>query len=531
MHVLSQAFFKALTLAVLVGFLQGCATLPPPVERSHDAATPASQSEFLGQLASSCGATQDSPATNSSFRPLPLSAFSMDARLSLARKAQRSLDVQYYLLQNDVTGHALLRAVRDAAVRGVRVRVLVDDLYTAENSQLLVDLAAYPNVQIRLFNPFASGRSTFLTRWMFGLHEFSRINHRMHNKMFIADGAFAIAGGRNIADEYFFSSKGANFVDFDLLVCGAAVPQMQRVFDEYWNSDRIYPLHVLERSAEPSEALQSAFETLTQDAKDAFPAPRPDAPDILGFLPLSADINGASLKLIRGTVDIFADDPEKVTGKSEAGGDPTTVTSRVGKAMADAKREVVVGSPYFIPGKLGLDGMSVAHERGVKIRVMTNSLASNDEPFASAAYAKYRVPMLKLGVELYETDTSQLKNDSFIGGALRGTIGRSHSKLIIIDRETTFVGSMNLDFRSSRLNTEFGMLVHSRELAEMVLALAERVRTVGSFRLRLSQPGDKLEWVGTVDGVEKVYDSDPGVSFGTRLQLLLLFPFVSESLL
>jgi putative cardiolipin synthase len=234
---------------------------------------------------------------------------------------------------------------------------------------------------------------------------------------------------------------------------------------------------------------------------------------------------------MRGTVDIFADDPEKVTGKSEAGGDPTTVTSRVGKAMADAKREVVVGSPYFIPGKLGLDGMGVAHERGVKIRVMTNSLASNDEPFASAAYAKYRVPMLKLGVELYETDTSQLKNDSFIGGALRGTIGRSHSKLIIIDRETTFVGSMNLDFRSSRLNTEFGMLVHSRELAEMVLALAERVRTVGSFRLRLSQPGDKLEWVGTVDGVEKVYDSDPGVSFGTRLQLLLLFPFVSESLL
>src|SRR5258705_6257551 len=156
----------------------------------------------------------------------------------------------------------------------------------------------------------------------------------MHNKMFIADGAFAIAGGRNIADEYFFSSKGGNFIDFDLLVCGDAVPQMQRVFDEYWNSDRIYPLHVLERSTEPSEALQSAFETLTQDAKDAFPAPRPDAPDILGFLPLSADMNGASPKLIRGTVDIFADDPEKVTGKSEAGSHPTTGTSRGGKAMA-----------------------------------------------------------------------------------------------------------------------------------------------------------------------------------------------------
>jgi putative cardiolipin synthase len=176
-------------------------------------------------------------------------------------------------------------------------------------------------------------------------------------------------------------------------------------------------------------------------------------------------------------------------------------------------------------------GLRQARANGVRVEVMTNSLASNDEPFASAAYGRYRVEMLKLGAELYETDSSQLKNDSLIAAALHASIGRSHSKLIVIDRRTTFVGSMNMDFRSSRVNTELGMLVDSPELAQNVLSLAERVRAVGSFRLRLAQPGDRLQWVGNVNGAETVYESDPGVDFGTRLQLWLLFPFISESLL
>src|SRR5258706_2075455 len=521
---------RLFVLAVALAALSGCSTLPPPVARPPEAAIASSPAEFLGRVsAASLPPAQGASDDTSAFRPMPLSAFSMDARLTLARKAQRSLDLQYYLLQDDVTGRALLLAVRDAALRGVRVRLLVDDLYTAQSGSLLLALAAYPNVEIRLFNPFAAGRASMLTRWTLGLHEFSRINHRMHNKLFIADGAFAVAGGRNIADEYFFSSKGGNFVDFDLLVCGAALPAMQRIFDEYWNSPRVYPLQTFERSAERPEALRAAFDRSTADAVEAFPVPGPQTTDMLGFHPLSADIDGAPLRLLRGHIDVFADDPEKVSGKSESGEGPTTVTSRVGRAMSQARQEVVVGSPYFIPGKLGMDGMRVGRERGVRIQVITNSLASNDEPFASAAYGRYRVAMLKLGVELYETDTLQLKNDAFIHAALRGTVGRSHSKLIVIDRQTTFVGSMNLDFRSSRLNTEFGMLVHSTELAEMVLALADRVRGLGSYRLRLAQPGDRLEWVGTVDGVETVYDSDPGVSLGTRLQLLFLFPFVSES--
>ncbi|WP_394780491.1 phosphatidylserine/phosphatidylglycerophosphate/cardiolipin synthase family protein [Undibacterium sp.] len=514
-----------LLLACLTIVLQGCASLPPPVHREPTSAIPASANDELGRVAA-----QSVPEGKSGFRALPLAAFSMDARLTLVQHARTSLDLQYYLLQNDVTGHKLVRAVRDAAARGVRVRILVDDLYTADNDLMLLALAAYPNIEIRLFNPFPTGRSYAFTRWLFAAGDFARVNHRMHNKMLIADGAFAVAGGRNIADEYFFSSKGGNFVDFDLLIAGEAVPHMAAIFDGYWNSPRIYPLQALETSRQTPQQLRDEFERLSSDSITAFPPPPADKPDILGYLPVNADILHPPMKLMVGSISVFADDPEKVSGKAEAGNDINTVTARVGRAMATANSEIVIGSPYFIPGKLGMDSLRVARENGIHVEVMTNSLASNDEPFASAAYGRYRVPMLKMGIEMLEVDSSQLKNDPLIGGALGASTGRSHSKLVVIDRRTVFVGSMNMDFRSSRLNTELGMLVDSPELARTVLALAQRV-AAGSFKLRLEQPGDKLRWVAIENGKEKIYDDDPGVDLGTRLQLLLLFPFVSESLL
>jgi len=455
----------------------------------------------------------------------------MDARLALTNRAEQSLDLQYYLLQDDLTGHRLLRAVRDAALKGVRVRILVDDLYTARSSGLLVALAAYPNVQIRLFNPFAAGRRSLATRWLFGLNEFSRINHRMHNKLFIADGAFAIAGGRNIADEYFFSSKTANFVDFDLLVCGKAVPEMQRVFDTYWNSRRVYPLETFEQSPLSKEERMAVFEAMTSDAIQVPPAPDipRNSPGLLGFSPLGQELGRGPLKLLRGHIEVFADDLEKVTGKSEIGVDPNTVTGRLGAAMGRANHAIFAASPYFIPREFGMEIIAAARKRGVRVVIITNSLASNDEPFTSAAYAQYRVPILRLGAEIYEVDTTQLRR-ALVGEALHGTVGRAHTKLVVVDGHTTFVGSTNLDFRSARLNTEFGMLVHSRELAQMVLSLAELVKSAGSFQLKLEEPGDHLRWVGKANGAEVVYDDDPGVDLATRLQLLL-FPFVSESLL
>lgn len=491
------------------------------------AAIPASTDTALGRMAAQSVPTQN----DSGFRPLPMSPWSMDARLTLIEKAQTSIDIQYYLLQNDVTGHKLTRAVRDAALRGVRVRLLVDDMYTADSDEMLLALAAYPNVEIRLFNPFFFGRASVATRWIFALGDFSRVNHRMHNKLLIVDGAFAVAGGRNIADEYFFLSKEGNFVDFDLLVAGAVIPRLATIFDTYWNSPRVYPLHSAIKSQKSPQVLRNVFEKLTADSLAAFPTPAPAQADFMGYLPLSADLQHSPLRLLFGHIEPFADDPEKVSGRAEAGDDKTTVTARVRKALREARSEIVIDSPYLIPGKLGIEGMRMASEHGVRIQVVTNSLGSNDEPFASVAYGRYRVEMLKMGIDIFEIDSSQLHQDSLIGGALQKSMGRSHSKLLVLDRETTFVGSMNMDLRSSQLNTEVGLLVESRELAADVLGLIERLRLGGSFRLRLRQPGEQLEWVGTEDGVEKVYDADPGVDLGTKLKLFFLFPFVSESLL
>jgi putative cardiolipin synthase len=497
------------------------------VSKVPSTAIAASPNEELGRIAS-----ESVPATaRSGFRPLPQSVFSMDARLTLARHAQKSLDLQYYLLENDVTGHTVLRAVRDAALRGVRVRILVDDLYTASSDRMLVDLSAYPNVEVRLFNPFPAGRAFSATRWAFALSDIARVNHRMHNKMFIADGAFAVAGGRNLADEYFFNNKEGNFVDFDLLVAGDAVPRMAAIFDTYWNSPRVYPLLALESSRDSPEALRQRFEELTADAKTAYPTPPAQTPDLLGSFPLSADIEHPPLKMLYGAIDVFADNPEKVTGRAEKGDDPTTVTSRVIQAMQGAQKEVTVGSPYFIPGKAGLEGLKSICDRDVQVYLLTNSLASNDEPFASAAYGRYRVAMLKMGVHIYEIDPDQMAKDPLIGAALRASIGRSHSKLVIIDHHTTFVGSMNMDLRSSRENTELGLLVESPVLADQVLHLAEFVRSVGSYTLQLKEPGDHVEWVANENGAQTIYQSEPGVSLGTQLQILFFFPFISESLL
>ncbi len=517
---------RLLIIGALV-LLQGCASLPPPSAREQSEAMPAKAGIELADLAA-----QSVPASSpTAFRPLPLSAWSMEARLTLVRHAKQSLDLQYYLLQNDITGHTLLRAVRDAALRGVRVRILVDDLYTDQSDRMLLALEAYPNIEVRIFNPFPSGRAFAWSRWAFSLADFARVNHRMHNKLLVADGAFAVAGGRNMADEYFFTSKGGNFVDFDLLVAGQAVPQLAAIFDRYWNSPRVYQLKQLEPDRAKPEVARADFEELSSDAKDAFPTLASDKVDILGFHSLGNDIASPPLKMMGGSIEVFSDDPEKVSGRSEQIEDSTTVTSRVIRAIAEAKSEVVAGSPYFVPGERGMKGLLAVRAKNVHVEILTNSLASNDEPFVTAAYAQYRVPLLKAGVELYETDSSQLRHDKLIGAALHASVGRSHSKLIVIDRHLTFVGSMNLDFRSSRLNTELGMLVESPELAQDVLKLKELVKSVGSFRLRLTPDGEHVEWVGTEDGKEKVYDDEPGVDFGTKFEIWLLSPLISEKLL
>ena len=328
---------------------------------------------------------------------------------------------------------------------------------------------------------------------------------------------------------------------------------MQAIFDTYWNSPQVYPLHEIERSPDSAQALQASFESLVAGTETSYPDLPPTVPDLMGYLPLSADLaQPGPLKMLHGEVEVVADDPAKATGRAQRGDDPSTVTAHVIEAMRAARSDIALCTPYFIPGDRGLTLLSELRQSGRRISLLTNSLSSNDEPLASAAYARYRVPMLKLGVEIDEVDATGLKQlamrttgiddraarpaapgtpGGMTAALLRNAVGRSHAKLLVIDGRKSFVGSMNMDLRSSRLNTELGLFVDSTALARNLSDLIDGARNLGSYHLRLAEPGDRLQWVGTTNGVETVHDEEPDVGLGTRLQLRLLFPFVSEDLL
>jgi len=455
----------------------------------------------------------------------------MDARLALAALAKRSIDVQYYLLQDDRTGRALLRSLKVAAQRGVRIRVLVDDLYTAGDEALLRGLAASPNVEVRLFNPFASGRAFAATRWLFAAFDFARVNHRMHNKVFIVDGTFAVAGGRNIADEYFFRSEEGNFVDFDLLLAGPAVTELGAVYDRYWNSTRVYPLSSFEAGPVPVAERQARFDASVSSAESTFPPLSDEALDALGQRSVSHDLQRPPMTFLRGQVDVWADDPEKVSGRSELGNDETTVTSHMLGAVGGARRSVVLVSPYFVPSSIGMSAIESARRRGVDVSVLTNSMAATDEVMVSAAYARYRETLLKMGVSISEISASALGRDEAIGPQLGKSKGRMHAKLLVIDSEETFVGSMNLDLRSSRENTELGLFIRSPELAAQVQKLVHGLEATGSFSVRFDDATGRVQWLEKGDEAIDVFDDEPGVDGWTRLKVWMLSPFVGERLL
>ncbi|WP_354328398.1 phospholipase D family protein [Variovorax paradoxus] len=503
-------------------FLAGCAGLPPRAPEPPTLSIVASPATRLGRAAASLNnAAQDGL---SSVRPLVEASFALDARFELMRRAQASLDVQTYQLGNDKTGLLLLRELRNAARRGVRVRLLLDDFYTAGMDRLLLGLAAEPNAEVRLFNPFVNARDHSATRWLEFFGDFRRLNHRMHNKLFVADGAMAIAGGRNLADEYFLRSEGANFIDFELVMAGPVVPEAARIFDTYWNSDVVYPIQRIAGTSDGAEALKSAFEAATSPVHAPPPAP-PSGTDLMGDAPLGAQLADIGrVKWMRADAHAAADSPHKALGALT----PATesLAARFHEMTASARSDVIVISPYFIPGDEGMARIREGRARGVRISVVTNSLADSDEPLVNINYNRYRVDMLKLGVNLYEVSTEQLKRNRQFRTLLKKARGRLHAKLAIVDREWVLLGSMNLDPRSARLNTEFGVRVRSFELSQALLYAYQLDDIEGVYRVVLMPDGKNVQWIGTGDVDNEVLDSEPDSSLLTRLQLLLFSWFV-----
>ncbi|WP_076998318.1 phospholipase D family protein [Variovorax sp. KK3] len=522
-HTLTQLLLPLLRVALiaLAGLAAGCASLPPPEPQPPQSAIPGSPATELGRVTAPFYAQ----ATGlSAVRPVPQAGVALDARLELMRRAQSSLDVQTYQIGNDKTGRLILRELRDAARRGVRVRLLLDDFYTAGLDPLLLALAAEPGAQVRLFNPFANGRGHMATRWLDFFTDFRRLNHRMHNKLFIADGAIAIAGGRNLADEYFLRSDLANFIDFELLMAGPVVQESASIFDSYWNSDVVYPVQRVAHAAEPAPQLAAAFEAATSEREAPRPEP-PPATDVFGEPPLATQLARGELKWMRADAHAVADSPNKALGIRPPG--VQTLAQQFHATLGTtAQSQVLVISPYFIPGDEGMARIRAARERGIRITVVTNSLADSDEPLVNVNYNRYRVAMLQEGVELLEVSTRQLRRSAQIRRLLRQARGRLHAKLALLDNEWVLLGSMNLDPRSERLNTEFGVKVHSFELAYALRIAYSLDSLEGVYRVELQPDKQNVQWVGTGDEHNEVLDDEPDSSLLTRLQLLLFSWFV-----
>ena len=512
--------FAALALALLLG---ACSTLPA-VDREAIAseAIPLSTQSTLGRMAQASAPSPDL----SGFRLMPLGLFSLDTRVQLARRAEVSLDVQYYHFENDETGRWLLRALRDAAERGVRVRVLIDDLYTGGQDALWLAFAAHKNVQVRLFNPFCCARDHGQGgRFVASANEWSRVNHRMHNKLFIADGAMAVIGGRNVANEYYLRSMSENFVDVDAFTAGWIVAPLATLFDRYWNSDPVYPLEAVAKTDLSPAELRARFEDWTGPVKTPPPAELPPN-DILGYGPIADDLDLGRLGLIWGEAYVFADHPDKPFD-GEVGGElmETSVTYNVFEAIRMAREEVVASSPYFVPGPTSMEMLRELLGRGVKVTVMTNSLASTDEPVVHIGYSHYREELLRMGVDLYELSASRLRENKrmFLFGK---SLGRLHAKLVVIDRQRLFIGSMNLDPRSATINTELGAMIDSPPLARELLRIIDIDRLQSAYRVRLGPNGKGLEWLSNDGEKEMILHEEPDSTPWLRIKAWLLTPFV-----
>jgi putative cardiolipin synthase len=515
--------FAAVATVMVVA---GCASLPTDKLGAHSQALPARDDAALVRIVAR--SRPDPELTG--FRLMPGGDFALDTRLQLIRRAEHSLDLQYYQIENDSTGRYLLRALRDAAAHGVRVRLLLDDLYTAGDDALLLTLAAHERVEVRLFNPFAAGRDSLTTRLASALFDVKRVNRRMHNKLLIADGSMAVAGGRNIGDRYFRRSEQENFIDLDTFVAGAAVPRLAALFDRYWNSEHVFPVQAVATDDRSPAARRERFDALTAaDSPPAAPSPN----DLLGYGPLRDELDAGRLGLIWTFAEAYADSPDRVDGATTSYGgvpllDVTSVRYNVVEQIRRARAEVVIASPYLIPGEAGLQVLSEARGRGVAIDIVTSSLAATDEPLVHTGYRRYRREMLALGVEVYELSSTQARTSVRIG-VFGSRIGRLHLKTAVADRRMVYIGSMNFDPRSKFHNTELGLIIDSPEIAEQVLKLIELLKLEGSYRVHIDPTTDQLRW-SDAEG-QRTLDVEPDSPWWQRLLLELLAPLTPEHLL
>ena len=432
------------------------------------------------------------------------------ARALLARMADKSLDIQYYMYHQDTVGGLLTYEVLQAADRGVRVRMLIDDMYGNQNEDAWIALDAHENVEVRLWNPWKRRGSRMLQ----SVVRAREIDYRMHAKSFTGDNQATIVGGRNIGDEYFAAGTELAFTDVDVLSIGPPVREVSTTFDSYWNAEHAYPVGILIREGSEQDVAD------LRSRKKAFFDQQSTSSYVnaLNDSDLANGLRDGSLAFSWSEARIIHDSPRKEDLK-KAGTDELLM-SQLAPYITGAKKTVDISSPYFVPGDRATEALCKLSRDGVKVRVLTNSLASNDVSAVHAGYAKYRRKLLRCGVRLFELDESlkdrEAKMFTWLPGLAKSSL---HAKTMAFDGEIMFVGSFNFDQRSLHINNEIGLLFHDPEIAGAAAKRFEDNVNRVAFEVSFSREGgrENLHWTGGQGGPDVVLEEEP---YATTMQKL-----------
>jgi len=452
--------------------------------------------------------------------PLTDSLDAFAARMLLISKAQRTIDIQYYIWRDDITGNLLLKALHDAAQRNVRIRLLIDDNGTNGLDEKLALLNAEPNAEVRLFNPFP-----FRAFKQLGfVIDFRRLNRRMHNKSLTVDGQATIVGGRNIGDEYFGATQGVAFTDLDVMAAGDAVDKVSKDFDRYWNNQSAYPLEQLVSAPDRDEALS----LLQEEASFAFVPKAYAYVEAVRKAAFIEDMLAGRLAFYWAPVRMVSDNPDKVLGRAPP---ESMLTARLREILEEPRESLDLISPYFVPTEQGVEAFGAMVQQGVRVRILTNSMAATDVIAVHAGYAKYRHPLLEQGISLFEMrrepDPDRPKEKAGIFGSSGSSL---HAKTFAVDGKRVFVGSFNFDPRSARLNTELGFVIESAALANVMADVFDQRIPSLAYELKLNKQDD-IVWLDRRSTGTQTLTTEPSSTLWKRLYIGFLSMLPIESLL
>ena len=526
---------KVLLLVFMISVLSGCASAPLNYPRTPTKALPQPEETHIWKTIQP--QLDDHPG-ESGFYLLPSGIDAFVARILLIDSAERTLDLQYYIFHGDITPKLVVDRMLAAADRGVRVRLLVDDWNIQGKDFTLAMIETHPNIEVRIFNPIGGSRSSFLSRPLHYLFGAERIKNRMHNKAFVVDNTVAIVGGRNIGDEYFQAHEEVNFEDMDIMAIGPIAKEVSAGFDEYWNHELAIPVRAFVSQYPAEEDVKKARLNL-EEHREAMKAT--EYGKKLRESDLLKRLEAGRLPVVWGQGEVLYDRPGRGNA-SEPAGPSNSMGPRLREIVEEAQSEALLISPYFVPREGGVKLLGKMRDRNVRVKILTNSLASNDAPIAHGGYAGYRKDLLKKGVDLFELrpvpEQGKKEDPTHWGGSSGAAL---HAKTFILDRKILFVGTFNLDPRSAWYDTQNGIVVQSETLAEQAARLFEESTSMHrAFKVTFrssteangsSSAGNALEWITEENGKEVQYFDEPETGLWRRISLKILSWFVPEKML